>query len=388
MPQGPYGALLKDGLSAWITALGLFGRLGFLAGPLCLVFLGQEAGSSGPALAAAFSLGAAVGFPLTSSWAARLGPRRVLVGASVAAFGFGVAATAAPTGRAALLALSAASFPPVGPVLRSRWPAVVDDERRRAAARALESSLTEILIVVGPLAVSVLVALTSGRVAWLVLLGAMLVSTIMVAALLEPLPTVERRLVRRMTTLLTAPVGWLLVTVLLAASGLAAAEIFMATTLIAAGAPAYQPGLLLGVLGVSSAISGLWFGSRAWTAPTGPMYASGLAVSGSALGCAVLGVGGGGLTLGLLLVPLAGPPIAVTAVLEFTILERLVSPPLLPVGVALILSANSLGAAAGAALTGWALTTASPAVVVAVGSVLLMAAGALIGLRRFPALPE
>jgi MFS family permease len=96
----------------------------------------------------------------------RVGQTRVLVGCAVAsALSFGALAAAggfaSPVALAGLAALAGASIPPVGACMRALWSGLLGQGGQLQAAFAVESTVQELIFVIGPPLVAVLAAVLS-----------------------------------------------------------------------------------------------------------------------------------------------------------------------------------------------------------------------------------
>src|SRR5258708_9842086 len=160
-----------------MLAAGIVGRLPLGMTPLAIVLLVRGAGDSyavaGLAVGA-YSLTAAVAVPRLARLIDRRGQTRVLVPLAalypVSAITFTALADARAVVIALLLAaaLAGASLPPLGACVRTLWGELAPVGPDREAAYALESSLQEIMFVIGPLLVALLASTVSAAAALLV----------------------------------------------------------------------------------------------------------------------------------------------------------------------------------------------------------------------------
>jgi MFS family permease len=162
---GPYARLFAVPGAVWFSLAGWVARL-----PLPMLGLGAvllvEGESGSYALAGAVSgtlaLSAAVGGPLWSRAMDRRGQGRVLRVAMAAYLATGLAFVGVVVGDAprwtwfVLGALTGASLPGIGAMVRARWAAALEDAERRQTAFAFESVVDEVVFVVGPPLVTVL----------------------------------------------------------------------------------------------------------------------------------------------------------------------------------------------------------------------------------------
>lgn len=102
------------------------------------------------------------------------------------------ARAATPVFIACALVLGA-STPPMGPLVRSRWPAVVSGDRLRAAY-ALDAVITEATYLLGPLFVSLMVLVASPVIALAAAGSCMLAGVTIVLILPAPPPDPETKL--------------------------------------------------------------------------------------------------------------------------------------------------------------------------------------------------
>jgi MFS family permease len=131
---------------------------------LAIVLLVREAGASyavAGMVAGTYSAALALSSPLLGRLVDRVGQTRVLVGCAVAsALSFGALAAAggfaSPVALAGLAALAGASIPPVGACMRALWSELLGDSGQLQAAFAVESTVQELIFVVGPPLVALL----------------------------------------------------------------------------------------------------------------------------------------------------------------------------------------------------------------------------------------
>jgi MFS family permease len=133
---------------------------------LAIVLLVREAGASyavAGMVAGTYSAALALSSPLLGRLVDRVGQTRVLVGCAVAsALSFGALAAAggfaSPVALAGLAALAGASIPPVGACMRALWSELLGDHGQLQAAFAVESTVQELIFVIGPPLVALLAA--------------------------------------------------------------------------------------------------------------------------------------------------------------------------------------------------------------------------------------
>ncbi|MFL5894272.1 MAG: MFS transporter [Thermoleophilaceae bacterium] len=173
-----YGALMRTPRMARLYLAAIFARLPIGINGIALVlFLRAEGASFGVAGAAAgaLALGAAVGAPVAARLIDRYGVRVMLVLAGAHAGGLavlialGLADAPAPAIVAAAW-LTGCALPPISSVLRAGYPRLLSGRADLVqSAFALDSVLTEIIFIGGPLLTALLV--------WLVSAGAALAAS-------------------------------------------------------------------------------------------------------------------------------------------------------------------------------------------------------------------
>ncbi|MEU3915824.1 MFS transporter [Streptomyces sp. NPDC029721] len=188
-----YAELLRTRYAARLLAGTLLGRLPNATAAIAIVlFIRSEGGSYSlaGALAAAYGLANAVGQPLLGRAVDLYGqPRVQLPAALVSALGMvwlAAAGTGSMAAAYAAVLVSGLFTPPLEGGLRALWPTVLGGREERVhAAYAMDAVAQEIMYTVGPLLVTLCVALWSPAVALLVLNGVGLVGVLMVV-LSEP----------------------------------------------------------------------------------------------------------------------------------------------------------------------------------------------------------
>ncbi|MFI5755833.1 MFS transporter [Streptomyces sp. NPDC051569] len=171
-----YADILKAPHATRLLAGTLVGRLPNATAPIAIVLLVRAAGGSyslAGALAAVYGIANAVGQPLLGRAVDLYGqPRVQLPAAVVSALGavlLVVAGTGSPGFAYIAVAVAGLFTPPLEGGLRALWPNILGGEERVHRAYAMDAVAQEVMFTVGPLLVTLLVALRSPAAALLVL---------------------------------------------------------------------------------------------------------------------------------------------------------------------------------------------------------------------------
>lgn len=147
----------------------LLARLPTVATSIPLAFLAKDAAGTfewAGVVVGGYAVGLAVGAPLWSRRADRLGPRRVLMVTGVVWAVALTALAALPDGAFRALpvmaALAGLALPPVSSTTRAAWPRFFSGTRLNTAY-TLDATATEVLFAVGPMLGAVLVTVASPR---------------------------------------------------------------------------------------------------------------------------------------------------------------------------------------------------------------------------------
>ncbi|MFF7680332.1 MFS transporter [Actinacidiphila glaucinigra] len=166
-----YAAVLRIPHACRTFGAALLGRLSYGMVSLSLILAVEEATASyavAGGVMAVFGLTSVFLAPARAGLVDRHGPRRILppMAAAYAVLLSGLALATAWSGASpvllgALAGAAGASAPPLGPVMRRLWSALVSDREMLQRAYSLDGVAEELLFVTGPLLVGVLVGLAA-----------------------------------------------------------------------------------------------------------------------------------------------------------------------------------------------------------------------------------
>ncbi len=288
MVTGRYRTVWRIPYAPTLLLAGMVARLGIAMTPLALLLLVEEATgryAAGGLAAGSYALAGALVNPLTARAADRIGPAPVLricavVHALVLA-ALALLADAALPLSLIVSALAGATYPPLTGAIRGAWTTMTASgpPAVRQAARAAETSLFELIYVLGPLLVAASTLARRGYGPALLLAAAVtLLGGLTVAR--APVMRLPRRATRR--PMRRAPgFGTLLVGTGLLGAGFGAVTVGVPAFVAAHGGGAGLGAVLLGVWAVGSAGGGLWSGTRRPAAQPSRRYAVLLAVIGA-----------------------------------------------------------------------------------------------------------
>jgi MFS family permease len=366
------------------------GRMPTAMAGLAIVLLVRAHGGSyavAGMVAGAYSVALALTSPLLGRLVDRVGQTRVLAGcAVVSALGFGtlaaVGGSVPPVVLAGLAALTGAAIPPIGACMRALWSDLLGHDGRLQAAFAVESTVQELIFVVGPPLVALLAATFSPAAALLGTAALLLAGVGGFAATPVSRAWRPRRRAADWAGPLRSPgIRAVLATIVLLAAAFGTVEVTVVAEAEQLGSRTLA-GPLLALWAVGSMAGGLVFGARA--SDRGPEQRVVGLLTLVVAGIALLSVATGLVQLGAGMV-LAGLGIAPAIACLFLLVDRLAPAGTVTEAFTWVTTAFASGVAAGNALGGALVqrTGTDRAFLVAAAGI---AAGTLLARLRRPAL--
>jgi MFS family permease len=351
-----YLDVLRSPSVARLLSSAVVGRMPTAMAGLALVLLVREGGGSyavAGMVAGAYSIALALTSPLLGRLVDRVGQTRVLVGCAVASavafVALAAAGSASPLVLAGLAALAGAAIPPVGACMRALWSRLLGDGGRLQAAFAVESTVQELIFVIGPPLVAVLAAVLSPAAA---VLGTATLLVIGVAVFATTPASRAWRPARRTGdwagALRSPGIRAVLATIVLLASAFGTVDVTVVAGAEQLGSRTYA-GPLLALWALGSMVGGLVFGSRA--ADRGPEQRMIPLLALVVAGIALLAVASGLVQLGAGMV-LAGLGIAPAIACLYLLVDRLAPAGTVTEAFTWVTTAFSTGFAIGSALGG------------------------------------
>jgi MFS family permease len=352
-----YLDVLRTPSVARLLSSAVVGRMPTAMAGLAIVLLVREGGGSyavAGLVAGTYSVALAVTSPLLGRLVDRVGQTRVLVGCALAsALAFAALAAAgrgaSPVVLAGLAALAGASIPPVAACMRALWSDLLGHEGQLQAAFAVESTVQELIFVVGPPLVALLAAVLSPAAAVLGT-GALLLAGVGVFAA-TPASRAwrpQRRAADWAGALRSPGVRAVLATIVLLAAAFGTVEVTVVAGAEQLGSRALA-GPLLALWALGSMAGGLAFGSR--VSDRGPEQRMIGLLALVVAGIALLSVAAGSVQLVAGMV-LAGLGIAPAIACLYLLVDRLAPAGTVTEAFTWVTTAFSAGFAAGNALGG------------------------------------
>jgi predicted MFS family arabinose efflux permease len=403
-PRGlllPYAEIFRIPRAWRFCVAGIIGRMPMsMYGLGTVLLISAATGKYGLAgsVSASGSLGWAVCAPQIARLSDTYGQRRVLLPlvaifvASVAGLVLAVQLRA-PDWTLFLPGIAAgATMPPLGPMVRTRWSALLGGSPRLHTAFSLESVADEVCYILGPAAVTMLATQVhpAAGVATAALLS--LAGSLWFAAQRSTEPAVRgaekqssprrsRAAVAASRSLLPAPSLVVLAPVYVFL-GAMFVSIDLSTVAFAAHF-GHKPlaGFILGTYGLGSATGGLWYGTRTWKASAGRRLAVTLALTVAGV-CTFWAMPN--LLILTMVIYLCGLTIAPTLIAGFSLMESQALPGRTTEALSWLSTGISVGVACGATAAGFILDAFGPRIGYAFAASCGLAAVllCLAGLRR------
>lgn len=288
--SNPYTAVLRTPGALKFSAAGALARL-----PMSMVGIGAvlmvqglyDSYAMAGRVAAVLGLAQAFLAPQIARWVDRRGQRRVLLPALlVSVTGLGGLVTAAVLGAPEwvlwpLAAIAGGSQGSYGSMVRARWNGVLDDPRRLHTAYSLESSVDELVYIVGPVLATTLATAVAAPSALVVAGIAALVGGLLflVQRSTEPAVVAADAEVRHRPVVLVP--GMPVLVLVFVAMGMIFGSMEVVTVAFAEEQGSKgASGLVLAVFALGSMVAGLVYGARHFTSPAVRRFVIGMAALG------------------------------------------------------------------------------------------------------------
>jgi MFS family permease len=365
---------LRQYLGVWnlpgarvLLIVGVLARLGIGMTPLALLLLVQDATGRYAAAGVAggiFALAGAAVSPVAGRVADRVGPSPVLlITAVLHPLGLAAVLVAGQGGTAALpwifaaAAFAGATYPPLTAAIRRAWTDMTEvgsgQHALRQAAMAAETSLFELVFVLGPMLVAAFIVVTHDARAALIFAAA---ATLIGTAVIGRLPVMRRRshhpvesTARGLGPLRVEGFPALLACVAALGIAFGAAGVIVPAYAGQHGGSDSLGGVLLGIWAVGSAIGGIWFGTRRPAMALPKQFAWLLGAVGTSF--LVLAFMPNPLYLGIALV-IGGATIAPALTVENNLVGRIAPAAMLNEAYTWVVTVSVGGSAAGGAVAG------------------------------------
>ena len=361
-------------MRAYLTILRLPGALAFCVtgliarsggammgiGTILMISALYDSYAAAGAVTAANSAGWAIGAAVLANLVDRYGQRRVMIPAVVVSAMMLTALIALAVLHVDVWilyipsAISGFTGGSIGGMVRARWNHLLDDPRRLHAAFALESSLDEVTFVVGPAVATVLATNLFPEAGLAAVVIVSVVGGFAFFSLRATEPPPRPRLPDAPTghsALLLLLPGFAPVVVVGLSVGMGFGSIDVSTVAATEAWDAkWTSGIVLGIMSLGSAISGLAFGSRHWTSPLRIRLLVGVIVF--ALGASTFLAATGPVVLAACGF-IAGLAVSPTFITANSLIQRLVPEARLTEGLAWLGTAIGIGVSVGASVAGY-----------------------------------
>lgn len=312
------------------------------------------------ALAAAFTVGIAVGPLTTSRFVDQLGQRRMLpwiasahaiaLVAFVGAVEFGLPLAV----QFAVILVSGFSQPSIGSMVRARWAHAATTPELLRGAFALESIIDELIFSIGPLLTAFL-AFQAGLPVPVVLAAAITLAgslALSVQHRTEPPPSGRRgasRSGKRRRSAVRSPGTAFMAFAAIGIGGVFGSYEVTVVAFTQRAGVSGASGLVLGLWAFGSMLGGIYFGSRRWSTPLPRQV---VVLAGILTVVLIPAAFAGSVPILSATTFFAGMAVAPVLIAVFSLTERLVPPAQLTEGLTWTTSGMSIGFAAGTSITG------------------------------------